>query len=122
MMVYRNQPALLSTYAYIVDPTRDSGVTDLPVVVEAQEVMFIDDGQFVVVTVAADASQWAEQQRDFQLIFDSMRLRPMPESRPTPTATSVPGATPASEEPGGFSGGGQQGAGAGTGEGTEGGN
>ncbi len=123
MMVYRNQPALVSTYAYIVDPTRDSGVTDLPVVVEAQEIMFIDDGQFIVVTVAADASQWAEQQRDFQLIFDSMRLRPMPESRPTPTPTPVPGATPASDEPGGFSGGGgQQGAGAGTGEGTEGGN
>ena len=95
MMVNRDQSALVSTYAYIVDPTRDTGVTDLPVVVEAQDIMFIDDGQFVVVTVAADASQWAEQQRDFQLILDSLRLRPMPESTADTQPRPAPAPTPA---------------------------
>ena len=56
MSVYADQPALVSNYAYIADPTRDASANGLPVVVEGQDIMFIDAGQFVVVTLAADAA------------------------------------------------------------------
>lgn len=88
MQVYRGQPALVTTYAYIADPTRDSGADGLPVVVEAQDVMFLDNGQFMVVTVAADASEWEAEQRHFNTILASLRLQPAEE---TP-AVSTPGA------------------------------
>ena len=131
MMVYRDTPALMTTYALIADPTRDSGANGLPVVVQAQDVMFFENGQFIVATVAADANRWDAAQPDFQIIFDSMRLRPMPEVDPaaatppaetTSSADATPpaeGAAPAATEEAGesFSGASQQGA-----EGTEGGN
>lgn len=123
MLVYRDTPAIMTTYAMIADPTRDSGATGLPVVVEAQDIMFFDNGQLVVVTVATDSNLWDAAQPGFQIIFDSMRLRPMPEEdltvvTPEPTAEATPPAaseTPAAEDS--FSGGSQQ-----TGEGAEGGN
>ena len=124
MQVYRNIPAIVTSYALIADPTRDSGATGLPVVVEAQDIMFFDNGQFVVVTVAADANLWATAQRDFQIIYDSMRLRPLPEqidvvTTPVPATEQAVEATaePATEGDESFSGASQQGAG-----GAEGGN
>ena len=118
VMVYRNTPAIMTTYGLIADPTRDSGATGLPVVVQAQDVMFFDNGQFIVVTVAADASQWDAAQADFQTIFASMRLRPMPAedltvATPTPAPDADPNAgeapaAPATDES--FSGASQQGA------------
>ena len=63
MRFYKDQPALVSTYAYIADPTRDVGANGLPVVVEAQDIMFLEGGQFLVATLAADASAWDDAQR-----------------------------------------------------------
>lgn len=79
MQVYRDRPALVTTYAYIADPTRDSGADGLPVVVQAQDVMFLDANRFVVVTMAADANEWDAEQHEFKLILDSMRLQPAAE-------------------------------------------
>ena len=84
MLVYRDLPALVSTYAFLADPTRDSGAYGLPVVVEAQDIMYLDNNQFVTVAVAADANEWDHEQADFQIIFDSMKLQPKPTSTPTP--------------------------------------
>lgn len=70
------QPALLITYAYIADPTRDSGTLGLPVVVKAQDLLFIaNDGeqeQLVAVTVAADATEWNDYADEFARIFASL--------------------------------------------------
>lgn len=99
MTVYDDQPALVSTYAYIADPTFDAGATGLPVVVEAQDIMFLDGGQFVVVTLAADAGEWDASQRDFQIVTNSMKLKPLPESAtidllaPAPDADAAGAAT-----------------------------
>ncbi len=132
MLVYRDTPAIMTTYAVVADPTRDSGATGLPVVVQAQDIMFFENGQFIVVTVAADANLWDAAQSDFQIIFDSLRLRPMPAEElavttPEPPTAATPaqatpaaaGETPAAAEGAteSFSGASQQGA-----EGTEGGN
>lgn len=125
MLVYRNTPAIMTTYALIADPTRDSGAAGLPVVVQAHDIMFFENGQFLVVTVAADANLWDAAQRDFEIIFSSMRLRPMPAEEltvVTPPAAATPAAneaTPAANDAAGetFSGASQQDA-----EGAEGGN
>lgn len=70
------QPALVITYAYIADPTRDSGSLGLPVVVKAQDLLFIaNDGeqdQLVAVTVAADATEWEDYADAFARIFASL--------------------------------------------------
>ena len=79
MVVLDNQPALVSTYAYIADPTRDAGATGLPVVVQAQDIMFLGGGQFLAVTLAADASHWDDEERAFAIITNSLRLRPLSE-------------------------------------------
>ena len=50
MTVRGDQPALVTSYAYIADPTLDMGATGLPVVVEAQDIVFLQDGQLVIVT------------------------------------------------------------------------
>ncbi len=96
MTVYNTQPALVSTYAYVADPTQDAAAGGLPVVVEAQDIMFLDNGQFVVVTLAADATEWEAQQRDFAIVTNSLRLQPLPEQdlldQASPTAPAAPGA------------------------------
>jgi hypothetical protein len=96
MRIYDDQPALVSTYAYIADPTREAGANGLPVVVEAQDIMFFDKGQFLVTTLAADASAWDDAQRDFQIVTNSMRLRPLPEPTTIDLATPVPATGPSS--------------------------
>ena len=73
------QPALVLTYAYIADPTRESGSLGLPVVVKGQDLLFIaSDGigdRLVAVTVAADASEWASHADAFTQIFASLGLQ-----------------------------------------------
>lgn len=94
MLVLDGQPALVSTYAYIADPTRDAGATGLPVVVEAQDIMFLGGGQFLAVTLEADAADWEEQAREFAIITDSLRLRPLPEEDADPLAPATPATEP----------------------------
>lgn len=69
-------PALLITYAYIADPTRESGSLGLPVVVKGQDLLFVaNDGigdRLVVATVAADATEWASHSDAFAQIFASL--------------------------------------------------
>lgn len=69
-------PALLLTYAYIADPTRESGSLGLPVVVKGQDLLFVaNDGigdRLVAVTVAADAAEWDAHAEDFSAIFASL--------------------------------------------------
>lgn len=97
MTVYDGRPALVSSYAYVDDPTRATGSNGLPVVVEAQDIMFIDGGQFVVVTLAADAAAWNDEQRNFGIVTNSLKLTPLPEPAATPNvAPTASGAGPAS--------------------------
>ena len=69
-------PGLLITYAYIADPTRESGSLGLPVVVKGQDLLFVaNDGigdRLVAVTVVADAAEWAAHADDFPAIFASL--------------------------------------------------
>ena len=98
MRVYRNTPALVTTYAYIADPTLDAGAIGLPVVVQAQDIVFTKDGQVAVITVAADSSEWDQEQRDFQIIYNSLKLEPAPEGA-TPVEPSSSPASPAQSQP-----------------------
>lgn len=73
------RPALLVTYAYVADPTRESGALGLPVVVKAQDLLFIaNDGandRLVVVTVACDATEWRQRVDTFGQIFQRLGLQ-----------------------------------------------
>ncbi|CAN5798351.1 hypothetical protein BH10CHL1_BH10CHL1_29390 [soil metagenome] len=66
---------LRTTYAYVADPTRESGASGLPVVVEAQDLLFVQHNKVVVVTMAADAAEWASEMAQFQLVYDSLKLQ-----------------------------------------------
>ena len=77
-------PALLITYAYIADPTRESGSLGLPVVVKGQDLLFVaNDGigdpstgsgqrRLVALTVAADAAEWSAHADAFSAVFASL--------------------------------------------------
>jgi hypothetical protein len=74
-VMVNGEEGLLVTYAYVADPTREQGASAPPVVVQAQDLIFpSSDNQVVIVTVAADAAAWEEQQADFDLIFDSLNV------------------------------------------------
>jgi hypothetical protein len=70
------QQALLLTYAYVADPTRESGMTGLPVVVQAQDLLAVvedgGNGRLIALTVAADATRWEADAPGFQRIFESL--------------------------------------------------
>jgi hypothetical protein len=73
------EPALLITYAYIADPTRESGMTGLPVVVKGQDLLFkVGEGttqQLVVLTTVADATLWNSEAALFRAIHQRMGVR-----------------------------------------------
>lgn len=73
------EDALLITYAYVADPTRESGTLGLPVVVRGQDLVFIagDEGaqEVVVVSTAADAAEWESAEVAFQKLFDHLGVR-----------------------------------------------
>jgi hypothetical protein len=99
--VKRGAPALVVTYSYLADPAHESGIVDLPVVVEAQDIVYVDDGQLVVVTMAADANEWNAEEHDLAVIRNGLRLRPRaaslaPAVEPQATGGEQPAATPAS--------------------------
>ncbi len=102
MTVRGDQPALVTSYAYIADPTLDMGATGLPVVVEAQDILFLQDGQLVIVTIAADANDWEDEQGEFAIVTNSLRLQPSAGSTAadtlvveTPAPVVTPAGTPA---------------------------
>lgn len=89
-LTVQGEPALLIHYAYVADPTRASGVTGVPVVVEAQDLLFLRFGKLVVVTVAADATEFATAERDFALVFASLGLEPLATDDLLPLAPITP--------------------------------
>ncbi len=95
---------VLTTYAYVADPTLASGANGLPVVVEAQDLLFIYDKNLYVVTLAADASAWDNEAKNFQRVLDSLRLTILDEAasdqpveQAVPAATQAPAATNATQ-------------------------
>jgi hypothetical protein len=96
--VLDGQPGLLTTYAYVADPTRPQGASGLPVVVQAQDLLFFDDGRLVAVTLAADAGEWAVERTHFAIVLDSLNVQPIEtDVLATPTLTpeeTTPAATP----------------------------
>ena len=67
------QPGILVTYAYVADPTREQGAIAPPVVVQAQDLIFPSgENQALIVTVAADAATWDEEEPAIQIIMDSL--------------------------------------------------
>ena len=75
--VLGEREALLTTYAFLADPTRDSASSGVPVVVEAQDLLFRNENQWLVVTVAADAGDWATASAAFAPVFESLGLETM---------------------------------------------
>ncbi len=73
--VLDNQPAVLVHYAYVADPTRDAGAAAPPVVVQAEDLMFISGNKFVVVTTAADAAEQDAESSNFAIVKDSLKLK-----------------------------------------------
>lgn len=73
--VLDDQPAVIVTYAYIADPTRDSGAAGLPVVVEAQDLLFRQGNQWVAITFAADAAHFVDEARAFAVTLDSLNYQ-----------------------------------------------
>lgn len=86
MEVLNGIPALVATYGFVADPTRDAGATGLPVVVEAQDILFVKDDMLYVVSLRADAADWGANARDFAVITRSLQLQT---ATPTPAATSA---------------------------------
>lgn len=97
--VKRHVPALVVTYSYLADPAQENGIVDLPVVVEAQDIVYVDNGQLVVVTAAADANEWEAERRDLAVIRDGLDLRPRAASA-APAAPPTESAEPAASEQG----------------------
>lgn len=87
MEVLGNLPAMLATYGFVADPTRDAGATGLPVIVEAQDILFIKDDMLYVVSLRADAADWSANARNFAVVTNSLRLQ----AAAPPLATSAAG-------------------------------
>lgn len=83
VQVQGNIPGLLVTYAYIADPSRESGANSLPVVVEAQDLLFVQANKLIVVTTAADANEWADEAQHFQIVYNSLSMQMVESKSPT---------------------------------------
>lgn len=88
MEVLNGAPAIVATYGFIADPTRDAGAIGLPVVVEAQDIIFVHNEMVYVVSMSADAVDWATNARDFAVVTDSLRLREPTQTPLAPAAAS----------------------------------
>lgn len=75
LVTVNGEDGVLVTYAYIADPTRDQGAVAPPVVVQAQDLIFTADNRAVIVTVAADAADWDNEEQHAQLVYDSLNVR-----------------------------------------------
>jgi hypothetical protein len=65
---------VLVTYAYVADPTREQGAVAPPVVVQAQDLIFPNGNNAMIVTIATDATTWDEEEKAVQLIQDSLNM------------------------------------------------
>ncbi|MDQ3250626.1 MAG: hypothetical protein M3Q45_15650 [Chloroflexota bacterium] len=77
VLVGDNLPGLLTSYAYIADPSLASGANGLPVVVEAQDLLFVQNNQLVAVTMAADADEWDNEAHHFRIVQRSLDVQPV---------------------------------------------
>lgn len=68
-------PGMRITYAFVADPTRASGASAPPVVVQGQDVLFVYRGHLIRVSVAADATHWDAEAPAFDIVFDSLQIR-----------------------------------------------
>lgn len=75
MEVLNGTPAIVTTYGFIADPTRDAGAIGLPVVVEAQDIIFVQNDMVYVISMSADAVAWTANARNFAVVTDSLRLQ-----------------------------------------------
>lgn len=78
--VLDGQPALLITYGYVADTAQQgSTAPSLPVVVKAQDLVFVgDDGanqRLIVITTAADAAAGVADAPTFARLFDRLNLK-----------------------------------------------
>lgn len=73
--VLGGEPAILVTYAWLADPTQESGGNGLPVVVQAQDLVFARGEAWTRATVAADASDFDTNAPDFDRFFASLDLK-----------------------------------------------
>jgi len=87
MQVLNGLPAIVAVYGFVADPTRDAGATGLPVVVEGQDILFVQDGMLYMVSLHADAAEWEANARDFAIVTDSLRLQ-APRTGTTAVSTS----------------------------------
>jgi hypothetical protein len=74
VIVLGDQPGLLITYGWLADPSQETGQNGLPVVVQAQDLLFVQGSKLVVVTAAADANQWKNKQTSFAVVYNSLRM------------------------------------------------
>ncbi len=97
--VLNGQPALLTTYAWLADPTLDSALSGLPVVVLGQDLIFRAGNQWVIASTAVDAARAADERDALDLFFAGFGLETPAhaESAPLapPAAERTPAATPA---------------------------
>lgn len=69
------QPGILVTYAYVADPTREQGGIAPPVVVQAQDLIFVNGNNAVIITFAADAANWDREQASLDIIQNSLNIQ-----------------------------------------------
>lgn len=94
------QPGILVTYAYVADPTREQGQVAPPVVVQAQDLIFPSGSNAVIVTIAADAATWEDEEAAILLIQESLDMELQDTEIVTNTGTTTT-VTPAELEEGG---------------------
>lgn len=74
-----DEPAVLFTYAYVDDPELALGDPGLPVVVEAQDLLWLGgkpgQQQLLVITVAADAALWDVEAPALRRILDKLGMQ-----------------------------------------------
>lgn len=68
--------ALVSDYAYVVQPIDEARRASLPVVVEAREYIIVTADQSYYVTLAAPEASFAEALRRFDQVIASMEVQP----------------------------------------------
>lgn len=91
VLVQGTEPGYLVTYAYIADPTLDSGAPGLPVVAEAQDLIFGSGNQWLTVTTLADASIFEDERAPFAELHSALNVQPAVLVPPTATPVeSVP--------------------------------
>jgi len=80
--VLDGSPAVLTTYASLADPTRDSGLNGLPVVVQGQDLLFRVGKYWVIASTSVDAARAASEEDAFALFLASFGMQMVDSSLP----------------------------------------